>query len=615
MCAMCCSDIINRKDFLMDVPVFYHRLSIKYKFLVPIIPMLLISYSLILGYTFYIFQTETKQTVRNQLNQTVCDKINYFNGYLYQLNQETDNFLYGNMVQKYLLSPDGTFSGFSEEISRTILLFDTYPSNLYLEDKNGDFYTNNTIYSSTQSQYELKREWLAPQVQTYHGKMYFHYSPDTPSIFTMARSIYKLDTNDTNQEIGFFMCDVSTNCFFDIFGYRADSDVISYVLTTADNQMIASNSGWSRSDLEDMLQSAAFPALVNGSHIYKYQTNYPQLKLFALVNEELLFQSVYHSFFIQLFIILLSLFLIAIFIFLVARSIERQFASFIQKITHTNQIDSKAYITVHSQDEFSHLAQVYNDMLKRIHNLIETVYEQELLNQNAQLKSLQSQINPHFLYNTLDSISSLIDLGRPKDAQKAILALGCIMRMSIKGNDILTIGEDLEYVKQYLFIQKLRFHEKVLFLVEVPQTLYAYSIPKLCIQPLIENSLIHGVGNFLENGMIVISGREDETCIYISVCDNGVPIPASVQQMIRTDASEIKLNGAEMDVSNHIGLMNIQRRIRILYGNSYGLRIQVSDEGNQVTIVLPKHPQPAKKDEKKRTNTEGGDSCETFDCG
>lgn len=239
------------------------------------------------------------------------------------------------------------------------------------------------------------------------------------------------------------------------------------------------------------------------------------------------------------------------------------------------------------------MAHVYNDMLGRIHHLIQTVYEQKLLTQRAELEALHSQINPHFLYNTLDSISSLIDLQRPRDAQKALFALASIMRMSIKGPDILSIGEELAYIREYLFIQKMRFGGKVLFLVDVPEELSPYSIPKLCIQPLIENSLIHGVRDMLETGMVAVSGEDCGGCIRIRVRDNGIPIPGHVKE---------RLSQTDSPSSQSIGLMNIQRRIQMIYGSSYGLEIRSGAEGNQVTIVLPK----------KRKEEE---SHETLDCG
>lgn len=481
-------------------------------------------------------------------------------------------------MQQCLIDAKGDFSGLPQEI-RDSIAFDKYPLNMYLEDGSSNLYVNNTTYSSTQEQYQRKKTLLIPHTRTLHGKMYFHYFPDSPSAITMARTVYKLDVDDINQEIGFFICDINTSCFSDIFGYDNSREAISYILTDADNQVIVNTSAFSRSEFETMTARCSFPARQDGIHIYKYATDVPQLKIYAAVNQMILYSNIYRSFFIQLFMILLSLFLIAAVIYLAVHNMEQQFTSFIQKIASTNQIDSQAYITVNSHDEFAKMAHVYNDMLGRIHHLIQTVYEQKLLTQRAELEALHSQINPHFLYNTLDSISSLIDLQRPRDAQKALFALASIMRMSIKGPDILSIGEELAYIREYLFIQKMRFGGKVLFLVDVPEELSPYSIPKLCIQPLIENSLIHGVRDMLETGMVAVSGEDCGGCIRIRVRDNGIPIPGHVKE---------RLSQTDSPSSQSIGLMNIQRRIQMIYGSSYGLEIRSGAEGNQVTIVLPK---------------------------
>ena len=127
----------------------------------------------------------------------------------------------------------------------------------------------------------------------------------------------------------------------------------------------------------------------------------------------------------------------------------------------------------------------------------------------------------------------------------------------------------------------MRFQGKILFLVDVPEELSPYYIPKLCIQPLIDNSLIHGVGDMLEKGMVAVCGEDCGNCIRIRVRDNGKPIPDLVKERIhRPDSFS----------SRNIGLMNIQQRIQMIYGSSYGLEIQSSQTaGNQVTIVLPKH--------------------------
>ena len=432
-----------------------------------------------------------------------------------------------------------------------------------------------------------KKEDLFSQAMENHGKMVFGFFPDSPAAFTMARTVYRLDISNPNSYIGFFMCDISTSAFFDIFGYHRDQDAISYILTDTENQIIANSSPFTDEEFLQISSSQTFPSRNGDLLMYKYATHYPELKIYVMLNEAMLFENTYHSFSIQLFIILLSMALIIVIILLTARKIEGQFSSFIQKIAETNQIDSHAYITVSSEDEFAQLASVYNAMLKRIHTLIQTVYEQELLKTTAEIKSLQAQINPHFLYNTLDSISSLIDLNRPEDAKKALFCLAHVMRASIKGKEILTLREDLSFIQDYLFIQKLRFRDRILFLIEIPDDLLDCCIPKLCIQPLIENSILHGIAPLLEKGMIAILGEEQENSIQISVRDNGVAIPSRIRDRINCyDDSD---HPDDENPHQSIGLINIQKRIRLLYCSPYGIKITSGAEtGNTVTILLPR---------------------------
>ena len=230
-------------------------------------------------------------------------------------------------------------------------------------------------------------------------------------------------------------------------------------------------------------------------------------------------------------------------------------------------------------------------MLSRIDHLIHTVYLKEILTQNAQLESLQAQINPHFLYNTLDCVNSLVDMGEKESVKKVVTSLANIMRMSIKGDTFITLQEDLSYIRQYIFIQKMRFQDKILFLTEVPESLYQYYIPKLTLQPLVENAIIHGVSDLTETGMIGIFGREDEHRLYIDIKDNGNGMPPEIIEQLRQMDDTMTIS------SKHIGIFNIQRKLQILYGTDYGLTVTgVSSHGTSVTICIPKSTMPYRKD-------------------
>ena len=289
-------------------------------------------------------------------------------------------------------------------------------------------------------------------------------------------------------------------------------------------------------------------------------------------------------------------------IFVISRTISSQFEHFIQKVSHTTVPDKQALITVESHDEFRDLAQVYNDMILRINQLIDTVYTKELLLKGAELKAFQAQINPHFLYNTLDCINGLVELNRPDDIKKTVTALASILRMSIKGKEILTVRENIVYIEQFMFIERLRYPDKLIFLNEIPENMMDYYMPKLIIQPLLENSILHGISEILGKGMIGLFGHEEEDCLVFMVKDNGIGFPDSVIEMLRHSADD----EADLHMQESIGLLNIQKRIHLMYGTAYGLEIQnLPSGGSCVTVRLPKirSAEPSEDSPEERKDT------------
>ena len=285
----------------------------------------------------------------------------------------------------------------------------------------------------------------------------------------------------------------------------------------------------------------------------------------------------------------MSIILVVLVIWGVSHTISRQFQRFQWQISHTDDPQKQPFIQVDSQDEFRDLALVYNDMMARIDNLIDTVYSKELLVKSAELKAFQAQINPHFIYNTLDCINSLLDLNRPEDVKKTVTALANLIRANVKGKELLPVREELKHIDQYMYINKMRYGDKLLFLCEIPESMMDYYLPKLILQPLLENSVVHGVSHLLGRGMIGLFGEEGEDCISFTVKDNGAGIPQEVIDALLdqedTSFSEIR----QYDGKESIGLKNIQARVRLMYGEAYGLKIQnLQGKGSSVTVRLPK---------------------------
>lgn len=242
--------------------------------------------------------------------------------------------------------------------------------------------------------------------------------------------------------------------------------------------------------------------------------------------------------------------------------------------------------------EIVQLEDTYNEMMKRIRDLAEKIVQEQENQRKSELKALQNQINPHFLYNTLDSIIYMIDKGENQKAEEMIVALSKFFRISIsKGRTIIPLKDEIEHVRNYLLIQKIRFGEHFSYYINVDKDLYQYSCLKLILQPLVENAIEHGLNDDENDGRIDINVYQDEKNIIFEVKDNGYGIS---EERLKTIYQSFK----DDSIHEGVGLKNVYQRVKIYYGDSADLIINsIIDEGTIIRIIIPK--EEAKKHEKK----------------
>ena len=239
--------------------------------------------------------------------------------------------------------------------------------------------------------------------------------------------------------------------------------------------------------------------------------------------------------------------------------------------------------------EYASLAHSYNVMLRRIRGLMqETVDRQEQL-RRMEIGALQEQINPHFLYNTLDSIVLVMETGRTPEAIEMVQALAKLFRLSINNGDyFLTVEQEMDYARNYLTIQQVRYKKRFKYELYMDESIKDLPCPKIILQPLIENSLKHGMSD-MPGCTLIVRARQEGYNIVLSVEDDGLGIPPEklkkLQEMLRDD-SNIMVKKSRYG----IGLRNTNRRIKLLYGSDYGLTIESEvEERTCVTITFPKH--------------------------
>lgn len=275
--------------------------------------------------------------------------------------------------------------------------------------------------------------------------------------------------------------------------------------------------------------------------------------------------------------LLFSVGTIALFSSLFISSITRPIDHLIASMEGAAQGDLSVSVEVTSRDEIAKLSSSFNNMIVEISRLVEEVSSEKLMKKQSQLLALQAQINPHFLYNSLESIKALIQLGQPQDAFDMTQSLEVFYRTSLsKGQTIIKLEEEFENVSHYLRIQKTRYFDRLDYEIHFDKALGEYPIAKLSVQPLVENAIYHGIRQIPSKGMILVDCRSEQQRIIISVEDNGPGFPGE------------KLDTLLEKGGTSYGLSNVNQRIKLYFGSAYGIRIDSTRKaGAKVELVLP----------------------------
>lgn len=240
-------------------------------------------------------------------------------------------------------------------------------------------------------------------------------------------------------------------------------------------------------------------------------------------------------------------------------------------------------VPIRSDSEIDSLGNSFNLMTARIRRLMEqNIYEQEE-KRKSEMKALRSQINPHFLYNTLDSIIWMAEGGKNKEVVRMTSALARLLRQSISNdNERIPLEKEIDYAGSYLTIQKMRYKDKLEYEIEVEEEIKKEEVINLILQPLVENAIYHGIKYKGSKGLIKIVGYGEEDRIILKIIDNGIGMDGETLKGI-FDKSK------ESEGKNGVGIHNVQTRIGLYYGAEYGLHFEsVPGEGTTVTITIPR---------------------------
>ena len=327
--------------------------------------------------------------------------------------------------------------------------------------------------------------------------------------------------------------------------------------------------------LEDRVEEIEKDALVTGL----YETNMEELRMGIRADVE----SAITAITVILVLILLGA-------WMVSRRIVRGITEPIQRLCEAAQAAGSGDFAIRAQDEeldeLSVLNSSFNQMVEEIGHLVEDIRVEELNLRAAELRVLQEQINPHFLYNTLDNIIWLAESKDTEQVVRMVSSLSSFFRTTLsKGREFITVKEEEQHIRSYLEIQQFRYRDILEYEIAIPEELYEYEIIKLTLQPLVENALYHGIKNKRGGGHIRVSGALCQDVMIFKVQDDGIGMDgarlAQVCAMLRDGEQEPEETGG-------FGLFNVNQRIQLNYGREYGLKIQSTyGQGTEIWVRIP----------------------------
>jgi two-component system sensor histidine kinase YesM len=507
------------------------------------------------------------------------------------------DFNYNGMAEK-MFSPNGYEAGMDRSWARNNRLYQysyIFPefdavaligldSTLYATSYRISLGWNDEAFAEVQAFLDpgsIRDVWFPFVMRSY----LFGYSDALP--FTMGRRIIDIRSGST---ICYLIINLSEEKICNIYSELDVKDVKSHYVVTPDGTILsASNKKLIATRLENSAILSYFdsqtvrqgevtidgePMLVTAAPV-----SGPGLYLVSICRASHVKQTAN-----QLSLIFLSVCLavLAGVIFAVSFFFRRLTNSLRQLTDEMNKVQGgnfKTTLNIKSGDEIEYLANNFNIMLERMDNLFRQLVETEKQKRESQMRLMQSQIKPHFLYNALDLVYVLNSMGQTEKAMISVKALADFYRTALAGGEeIITIKEEIRNTENYLKLQKMRYSDVFDYSMETDVTIENFEIPKLTLQPLVENAIQHGLRCRNSKGRLSITGKPESDQIVIIVRDNGVGMSNAVLRQVRAD-----MEGSV----DHYGLCNTNNRLRLYFGEGYGLSIESEEnKGTMVTIRL-----------------------------
>lgn len=487
---------------------------------------------------------------------------------LYNLKNGLHDKRIGGKVSQYYLDLD-------------ILLKSAVSSNqnsleaIYINFNDGALMVQKFAHYALNVNYEFER-WHKKYPES---KIYFRAIQEEPDISGSESSaiIFRLyEAKDIN---GIILYSIKSNFFKDILGQLKIYDNSEFYILTEKGERLEIMDYEYRQELPEQAVRSIISSpenkiiLTSGQqYIYAVPIENTGWKLVLRVPEKDVMKNAVLMWKNYVVIATISVVILCLLITVVTKHISTPLLTLAGKIVEMKNKNLQAEFDVDGCREID----ILNRELHRMHDysveLMEEIKQERDLKRKAELTMLQEQIKPHFLYNSLYSIQQLCEIGENDQAARMIGALSSFYRLGISGgNDIITIEEELKHVDNYLQIQKMRYSDRFDYIIDCDPVIYPFEIPKLVLQPLVENAIYHGIKQSEKKGFVSITGDLDGEDIILEVHDDGVGMGEQELEQLRKVL-------ANQDKTDSIGLKNVNYRIKNCYGEGYGIRISSEKE-------------------------------------
>lgn len=588
---------------------FLRKLPIKTQLLTLAASMMLVMLLIIL--VFYLKISDIYQQRNSEYMEEIMGQIrSNVSSNCEVLNNVMVNIAYNNLVQEYLMETDS---------SKKFLLYENV-SNLIgnmqgikegIEDIAIIGVNGNTFDLNGGGWDTLKIiEEIPPRVNAYYyGVLEEGDGSETGNHFLIATNIYSINLNkSSNQKIGALVLFADNRALLGgkMAGAPPKTGTGIYLLDRRDSIFYSNAKEEEAAELSSIENitgngESSFTRVINGEQCIIREDLLPEIggRVISVISQEDLFYQVKEVRKLEIVIFIVGIVLLMIPFSFVVNNILRpmnEFMNFMKSIRSGNLKNLKVRLQLHGCVEMNVMGEEFNSMLNEIdgltHRLVETnskLYETELQKKQWELAGLRSQINPHFLYNTLEAVKGIAAEHGIGDIVEIVKALGAIFRYSIKGADMVSLRQEASIAKSYIRIQQIRFEGRFSVKSEFSEECLACIVPKMILQPFVENAIYHGLEMKMDEGMLTVGGCIGESGeLLLWIKDNGMGMPREVLDRIRKSLDSPEASVLRQEGGSSIGISNVHHRIRLTYGEAYGVTIDSSPEkGTEVIIRIP----------------------------